>query len=244
MMKRRIQRHPSKIARETMWQRQVFSIWYKNDCNFEQTRRVMLASVNELGRDAPLVQTMKNWSSYYSWPQRARQMDMQAESQRARTDIHDKVNFLHLQRRLGRVMLNKSLEHFEADHFSFDKTSDAISAAKAGVDMERQAIGIPNWSVDLAQLEDEEIHAQYLQLEREMLAGKTVEGDYHAIEGDHRPGTPDAGFAGGDEAEGSSYGRLPESFAVEEELGEDGPFSEAIRDPELADDRAIDGTPE
>lgn len=114
-----------------------------------------------LGKSVTL---MNRWSGAYAWVERARLYDSfiaaEAQKKTERDAITRKAKMLERHAGMGRVLQSKALEHLQKTN-SIDKATDAIAAAKLGVEMERKAEGLPEWILEVVNADETELTRQY-----------------------------------------------------------------------------------
>lgn len=200
--------------RETLFQRRVFSVWYQLEGDFDAAHAYLTQKGPEAGVKVPSVSTMRSWSRTFAWKIRSRSMDHTVEKKITDTDIEKKKHATMLHEEAGLLLLQKGMDYLKAGEL--DKGSDAVAAIKMGVDIHRQAIGLPAWAVEIGGLSDEELQLRYEAQMRKM-AAETRIVDVQTPEEYARtkqPAYPTAGVPGppdGDgtpETEGGGGGRL------------------------------------
>lgn len=132
-------------------------------------------------------QLLSRWSVDYRWLERAAaydaHVDAEARKLLEREAIKRKADMLKRHALLGKVLQQKSATYL--DKHGIDKSSDAIAAARVGVDMERKAEGLPEYLMEVVNADDSELARQYAELLAQI--GNFRAGDETA--GDADPGT-------------------------------------------------------
>lgn len=140
----------------------------------------------KLSKSTGYQRQLLEWSATYSWVDRATAYDdyieAQARKRVERDAIRRKADMLKRHADVGRFLQSKGVEYLRADGKGIEKSSDAITAIKSGVDMERKAEGLPEWIFEIVNADDDELTRQYNQLLTEI--GSTGSGDETAGDSD------------------------------------------------------------
>lgn len=148
------------------------------------TNRTTDAVARQLSKSLALIQ---RWSAQYAWVERVAvydaYIDAQARKQLERDAIKRKADMLKRHALLGKVLQQKSAAYL--DKHGIDRSSDAIAAARVGVDMERKAEGLPEYLMEVMNADDSELARQYAEL----LAQVSHSGSGDAEAGDAPAGT-------------------------------------------------------
>lgn len=138
---------------------------------------------------------IQRWSREYDWVQRCRAyddyIDAQARKQVERDSIKRKADMLKRHALTGKVMQQKGVEYL--DKHGIDKSSDAVTSIKAGIEIERKSEGLPEYLVTVMEAPDDELARAYAELLAQI--GIDRSGDETA----------------GDTASGSNTATAPES---------------------------------
>lgn len=134
-----------------------------------------------------------DWARNFNWVIRAaaydEYVDAQARKVLEREAIKRRADMLKRHALLGKVLQQKSAAYL--DKHGIDKSSDAISAAKIGTEMERKAEGLPEYMMEVVNADDSELARQYHTLLAEIgLAGSGDEETGHTD-----TGTPESSSA-------------------------------------------------
>lgn len=147
------------------------------------TNRTLENVATKLSKSETLI---NRWSFTYAWVDRAAAWDdhIEAEARKRveRDAIKRKADMLKRHADVGRFMQTKGIEKLRAD--GIDKSSDAITAIKTGVTMERQSEGLPEYLLEIVNASDDELQRRY----NDLLAALGGAGS-----GDETPGDTDTG---------------------------------------------------
>ena len=140
----------------------------------------------QLSKSSALIQ---RWSREYDWVIRVTawdaHIDAQARKQVERDSIKRKADMLKRHALTGKVMQQKGVEYL--DKHGIDKSSDAVTSIKAGIEIERKSEGLPEYLVAMMDAPDDELARQYNALLAEIgLAGS---GNEAPGDTDPRPDT-------------------------------------------------------
>ena len=100
-------------------------------------------------------QMLTKWPTVYAWNERADVLDAEVSRQIEIQAINEKVEMLRRQADLGKMLQDAGAEYFETHAIDSDRT--ALGAIKTGVEIERNARGIPDALLKIAELKDEEL---------------------------------------------------------------------------------------
>jgi hypothetical protein len=173
---------PKRRRREHFHHLAAFEAWHKNDRHFRKT-------VEELGRSAnPATEkSLYQWANEFNWRARADARDLELEQAANREAVKRQQKLLEKQRKAGELLRMRGLEHF-ADH-KITNPAVALKAVSKGIELERQAEGLPTWILELQQLSDDELAAEKQRLLRlaliEAQSGGPGDGEE---EGEDEPG--------------------------------------------------------
>lgn len=129
----------------------------------------------------------KQWSSDYNWVERSRAydefVDAQARKKLESDAIKQRAEMLKRHALTGKVLQQKGVQYLEKS--GIDKSSDAVNAIKTGITIERQSSGLPEYLMEVVNVDDAELTRKYAALLAEI--GGVASGDDEA--GDTDPGT-------------------------------------------------------
>lgn len=150
----------------------------------------------KLAKSLPLI---KRWSAQYGWVERVSAyddyLDAQARKKFEADTIKRKVDMLRRHALTGKILQQKGVDYLSSK--GVDRSSDAVAAIKAGVTIERQSEGLPEYMMEIVNADDNEIARQYAALLAEI--GGVGSGDAEAGDGDSSPGTPSTETPAADE---------------------------------------------
>jgi hypothetical protein len=146
--------------RETARHHAAFEEWYKRDRDTSKTSQEL-----EIKRA-----TLKDWEGKYRWNARADARDREAAARADREAIRRRAAMLIKCRQAGELLVGRGVERLGNKPLESDQA--AIAAIGKGVEIWRQAEGLPAWVIeiltaDVSQLEQRE----RLLLERRRRAG-------------------------------------------------------------------------
>ncbi len=157
--------------RETGKHREAFEAWYeagrsfrKISKNFSQTERMLYL-----------------WAEWFDWHERADRRDEEIARENERRTIEQRAKIMDDHRKAGGLMRIKSTEFLLENGIKTE--AGAVAAMRVGVEMERQAINLPDIYVKIANATSIE---ELEKLEREL-----------AIRRSQRPGNRSADEIGG-----------------------------------------------
>ena len=118
---------------ETSQHREAFEVWYSH-------RRDFVAASQKLSLNK---RTLYRFSDAYHWYERADTRDQAAQRIADTAAAHETAKFLKAQQQAGLLMRLKGIKHL-SEH-DIDDGRTAIAAIKTGIELERQAMGLPDW---------------------------------------------------------------------------------------------------
>jgi hypothetical protein len=170
------------VAREKEHQRAAFETWYSEfDCCF-------LKTADSLGVAR---KTVHAWANAFDWRGRAAARDLERQKQSERAAVKRQVKLIERQRDAGAALRVRGVQWLSENKIT--KGSDAIKAIQVGIEMERQAEGLPDWVFSLQSMSEDELQAELARQSR--LARAQDEGDSDGACGE----TEDEAAAAGEE---------------------------------------------
>ena len=133
---------------------ECFLIWYKHG-RPAMTEILKFIPPEELSGDIPRYQTIGIWAKNFAWHERADVLDAEVSRLVEIQAINEKVAMLQRQAKLGEMLQDKGKEYFDTHVIDNDRT--ALGAIKTGVEIERNARGIPDALLKIAEMRDEEL---------------------------------------------------------------------------------------
>ena len=118
---------------ETSQHREAFESWYGNKREFRKTSQSLARNLR----------TLYDWSDRFSWYERADARDQAAQRIADTAAAQETAKFLKAQQQAGQLLRLKGIKHL-SEH-DIDDGRTAIAAIKTGVELERQAMGLPDW---------------------------------------------------------------------------------------------------
>jgi hypothetical protein len=99
--------------------------------------------------------TLYTWARRWNWHDRADRRDYEALQRADREAVRRRARMLNRAREAGELMVLRGTEHLHKKEIG--KTADAINAVKTGIDIWRQAEGLPAWVGQIIGAEDHEL---------------------------------------------------------------------------------------
>lgn len=133
--------------RETDRHRQAFETWYAADRDVGPVWKSLAVSD----------QAIYNWCNWFGWHARADRRDRDVAEKREREAIRRKGKMAEEHRQLGELIRRRAASHFAGRDFSIESTRDGLAAAKLGIEIERQAEGLPGYLVEVLNADPDEL---------------------------------------------------------------------------------------
>jgi hypothetical protein len=149
-------------------------------------------------RPSSWYRVIAGWSSDNNWVARAAAyddyIDAEARKKLDRDAIKRKASMLQRHAQSGRALQAFGLQHVQTTKAPA-KAADAISAIKAGIEIERKSEGLPEYLIEVMEASDDELARQYNELlaqiggtgSRDETAGDASTGSDTASNGDTAP---------------------------------------------------------
>lgn len=144
---------------ETSRHLEAFELFYAN-------RRDFATSSDKLRLNRA---TLYRWADRYNWAERADARDQSASALADTEATRKTAAFLTAQGEAGEMLRRKGIHHL-MDHDITDGRT-AITAIKTGLELERQALGMPDWIVKILSADAAAISAEIEALERRGAGG-------------------------------------------------------------------------
>ena len=135
--------------------------WYLAGRPDSRYQIVKILPEDELGR-VPNDSTVSLWRDEMGWDVWADALDAKAEAIVDDELVNERVLMLKRQASVGKELQDKGINYLRDN--GMDTSASAISAIKAGVDMERTSRGISERLINLLKLSDEELTREAVQL--------------------------------------------------------------------------------
>lgn len=159
--------------RETAKHREAFEAWYAAD---RQVRNI-------LQNLAVPERTLYQWIEWFGWHERADKRDRDAAEIAERNAVKRKGAMLLRHQKAGELLVTRGIEFFEQK--AIEKASEATAAIKVGVELERQAEGMPDWVVSVMNADERDLDRQIAEYERRreatLPAAPETAGDARAV---------------------------------------------------------------
>jgi hypothetical protein len=130
--------------------------------------------------------TLRTWGDWFHWTERADKRDREAAAKAEKDAIRRRAEMLKRHRQAGELMTRRGIEFFAKKEI--DRAQDATQAIKAGVELERQAEGMPTWVVEILNADEQQLRQREAELDARrraaMAAGADSFGDALAVAGE------------------------------------------------------------
>jgi hypothetical protein len=150
----------SRVQQETSAHHEAFLWWYRNDRTIADTCRHL--QVPE--------RTLHAWITRFKWHERADELDRKTNERLLKKAANDKAKrqaeMLKRHYDVGQALIAKGADFLQKN--GLESGSQAISAMKEGVKIQRQSEGLPDWLIDLANKSPEELILEHERLSREL----------------------------------------------------------------------------
>ena len=134
---------------ETSQHREAFESWYNGKRDFRATSQKI----------AQNLRTLYDWSDRYGWYDRADARDAKAYAIADAEGARKTAEFLKAQQQAGALLRLKGIKHL-SEH-DIDDGRTAITAIKTGIDIERQALGLPDLIAKILNADADALKAEY-----------------------------------------------------------------------------------
>lgn len=146
---------------ETSQHREAYEAWYASRRDFAKTSQNL--TTNKF--------TLYNWADRYHWYDRADARDQAAQRIADTEAAKETAKFLKAQQQAGQLLRLKGLKHLSENDIDDGRT--AITAIKTGIDIERQALGLPEWIAKILNADADTLDAEIAAEEsRKLDAGR------------------------------------------------------------------------
>jgi hypothetical protein len=151
-----------RIRRETAKHHAAFWTWYELERNYDQTKTKLRVAPN----------TLAAWIKHFDWHERADKLDTKAQSiieaKAVMTRARRQAQMSERHYRLGGNLLDVGGNYLK--EAGVETGAQAISAVKAGIEIQRQAEGLPDWLIDIAEMSEDELISERDRLLTELAA--------------------------------------------------------------------------
>ena len=138
---------------ETAQQLAIFESWYDGGKTFRETS----------GKFGIPENTLYDYARRYGWYLRAETRHAAAAKIADTAATRKTAEFLIRQQEAGYLLQVKGIQHLIENDITDTRT--AITAIKIGLDIERQALGMPDWITRILEADTETINAEIAVLE-------------------------------------------------------------------------------
>ena len=139
---------------ETSQHREAYENWHAHKRDFRKTSENL--SVN--------IKTLYGWADRFQWYSRAAARDETAQRIADTAAAQETAKFLKAQQQAGQLLRLKGIKHL-SEH-DIDDGRTAIAAIKTGVELERQAMGLPDWIAKILTDDADTLTAGIAEMER------------------------------------------------------------------------------
>lgn len=133
---------------------EAFEIWYANERSWVAT--VQKTAVPE--------RTLYAWRDKYKWVQEADLRDRMAQEAARKAAVKRRADMIKRHADIGRGLQGKAIGYLNNQEMVIESASDAVYAAKTGIDIERQAEGMPEHLIQILNMSDDELMERYDEL--------------------------------------------------------------------------------
>ncbi len=152
----------------------AFWTWYELDRNYEQTKSKLRVAGN----------TLASWIKAFDWHERADSLDSRAlakaENQAIAARVKRQAEMSAVHFKMGRELLEVSQRYLAEK--GIDNGAQAVAAARAGVEIQRKAEGLPDWLIEIGEMTDDELKRERDRLLSELATSSDeVAGDQREV---------------------------------------------------------------
>jgi hypothetical protein len=140
--------------KETPRQRAGFEVWYAAGRSAQKTAEKLSVSERQV----------YEWARQFCWHERADARDIEAGRQTEAAAITAQAQRLEEHRQAGELLRRRGVQYLVGH--PIDNAKDAIAAIKAGVELERLSMGLPNWVFEVLRMDDEQLERERQSLIR------------------------------------------------------------------------------
>ncbi len=148
------EKKPRKRHPEREHHRSAFTCWYDFDRHFKRTADALEVSEK----------TVYEWANDFNWRVKADELDAARERDSHKAAVRRQKALLEKQIKAGDLLRLRGMEYLSTTKIS--RTADAIKAITTGIELERQAEGLPSYLLDLTMKSDEDLYAEKQRLLR------------------------------------------------------------------------------
>lgn len=139
--------------KETTRHIEAFELWYASACNWSKT-----AQKSAISR-----RLLYEWADKFNWLERATARDEKVAAVVDERAIAVRVARIEEQRQLGELIRTRSTEYFIDN--KIDNAGVALSAARLGIDIERQADGLPSEILEILNADASTLKARIAEMD-------------------------------------------------------------------------------
>lgn len=144
---------------ESIQQMQAFEAWYANN-------RMVGQLLDTFGLKRS---TFFSWMDRYNWHARADERDTKARAKIEPRKVDETAKLIENQKQAGALLRLKGIEYLTKARAITDGRT-AIAAVKAGIELERQAIGLPDYVTQILNAPIDELRNTVADMERQRRA--------------------------------------------------------------------------
>jgi hypothetical protein len=142
---------------------EAFEFWYGGDRTIQPVADRFNVSY----------QAVKAWATAFTWRDRAAERDAEVQRRLDREAINRKAQMLREHRMAGELARRRAVENLR--NHAINETRDALAALKLGIEIERQVEQLPQYLLQVLEMNDD----QALALQRQLM--EAVERDRAGI---------------------------------------------------------------
>ena len=144
---------PARVSRETARHLEAFEAWYAAGRNWS-----IVAQNRSISRSL-----LYSWADKFNWNERADERDGKAQKIADAKAVQEQATRLKRQRQAGELMQERGVKYLRENDIKHERT--AIAAIKTGIDVQRQADGLPDWVIHLLNADANELEKQRAELD-------------------------------------------------------------------------------
>lgn len=161
-------RQIGKVCREPANARRAFEVYWGSDRSVETAAAV-------LGVRPGII---RQWAEKYGWQERADERDRIVEERRERRAVEAMARMYEKHVEAGRLLRERGISALKRIRLDNVLPRDTVAMIKTGVDIERQAAGLPQELLAIQAGDERAIEAAYMALEaRRRAALEEAEGE-------------------------------------------------------------------
>lgn len=167
----------------------AFDLWYSFARDFKKTQEHLRLA------DPPIdisLDTLYRWRDNYDWDNRAQERDSLILKARTEKAVQEQLDFLNRKNMYGKLMQKRAVEFFQKKDAQGNPVETVTNAAtamqllQAGVAMEGQSLGLPDFITEVLTADDDTLRRVYETAAQEFASFTKIDAD----EGDGQDAFP------------------------------------------------------